>query len=51
MFELIDGFLKHKNEMVNYEAARALCQMRGVSTVEMYRPIAGKFNIRSWPLD
>lgn len=27
--------------MVNYEAARAICQMRGVTAAELYRPIAG----------
>lgn len=42
MYQLIDGFLKHKSDMVNYEAARAICQMRNVTAAELYRPIAGE---------
>lgn len=41
MFELLDGFLKHKSDMVNYEAARAICEMKNVSASELSRPIAG----------
>lgn len=44
MFELIDAHLKHKSDMVNYEAARAICEMRNVTTAELSRPIAG-----AWP--
>lgn len=48
MYELVDGFLKHKSDMVNYEAARAICQMRGVTAAELYRPIAGAFSHHSY---
>ncbi|KWU47545.1 coatomer subunit gamma [Rhodotorula sp. JG-1b] len=40
MFELIEGYLKHKSDMVNYEAARAICEMRNVGASELQRPIA-----------
>ncbi|BGP54923.1 hypothetical protein JCM8202_003433 [Rhodotorula sphaerocarpa] len=40
MYELIEGYLKHKSDMVNYEAARAICEMRNVGANELQRPIA-----------
>ena len=40
MYELLEGFLRHKSDMVNYEAARAICDMRNVSAAELSRPIA-----------
>lgn len=40
MYELLDGYLKHKSDMVNYEAARTICEMTNVTTAELYRPIA-----------
>ncbi|GAA5880472.1 hypothetical protein JCM1840_003548 [Sporobolomyces johnsonii] len=40
MYELIEGYLKHKSDMVNYEAARAICEMKNVGANELYRPIA-----------
>ena len=43
MYELLDGYLKHKSDMVNYEAARAICEMRNVSASELHRPIAGQY--------
>lgn len=44
MFELIDLFLKHKSDMVNLEAARAICEMRNVSNSDLARPISGSFS-------
>jgi coatomer protein complex subunit gamma len=41
MYELIEGYLKHKSDMVNYEAARAICEMKNVGAQELQRPIAG----------
>lgn len=41
MYELIEGYLKHKSDMVNYEAARAICEMKNVGASELNRPIAG----------
>ncbi|MBW0508929.1 hypothetical protein O181_048644, partial [Austropuccinia psidii MF-1] len=40
MHELLEGFLRHKSDMVNYEAARAICEMRNVSSAELYKPVA-----------
>lgn len=40
MYELLEGFLRHKSDMVNYEAARVICEMRNVSAIELQRPIA-----------
>lgn len=40
MYELIEGYLKHKSDMVNYEAARAICEMKNVGASELHRPIA-----------
>lgn len=40
MIELLEGWLRHKSDMVNYEAARVICEMKNVSTQDLYRPIA-----------
>ena len=40
MFDLLEGWLRHKSDMVNYEAARAICQMRGVTAPQLTRSIA-----------
>lgn len=40
MMELLEGWLRHKSDMVNYEAARAICELRGVAAQELYRSIA-----------
>ncbi|GAA5882162.1 hypothetical protein JCM16303_002256 [Sporobolomyces ruberrimus] len=40
MYELVEGYLKHKSDMVNYEAARAICEMKNVGASELQRPIA-----------
>ncbi|PWY97318.1 putative coatomer gamma-2 subunit [Testicularia cyperi] len=40
MMELLEGWLRHKSDMVNYEAARVICEMKNISTQELYRPIA-----------
>lgn len=44
MFDLIESYLRHKSDMVNYEAARAICEMRGVSSQELTKPIGGQFS-------
>ncbi|PKI83359.1 coatomer subunit gamma [Malassezia vespertilionis] len=38
MVELLEGWLRHKSDMVNYEAARALCAMN-ISTEQQARAI------------
>ncbi|RUS15766.1 adaptin N terminal region-domain-containing protein, partial [Endogone sp. FLAS-F59071] len=40
MYELLEGWLRHKSDMVNYEAARAICNMRDVTAKELYPAIA-----------
>jgi coatomer protein complex subunit gamma len=41
MYDFLDGLLRHKSDMVNIEAARAICDMKGVTPQELYRPVAG----------
>lgn len=41
MFDLLEGWLRHKSDMVNIEAARAICEMRNVTNQELFRPVAG----------
>lgn len=40
MHEYLESLLRHKSDMVNIEAARAICEMRNVSTAELFRPVA-----------
>ncbi|CAK9782494.1 Coatomer, gamma subunit [Cutaneotrichosporon oleaginosum] len=40
MHEYLEGLLRHKSDMVNIEAARAICEMRSVTSAELYRPVA-----------
>lgn len=41
MFDLLEGWLRHKSDMVNLEAARAICEMKGVTAPQLTRSIAG----------
>ncbi len=34
MMQMLDGWLRHKSEMVNFEAAKAICDMRDVTDAE-----------------
>lgn len=40
LVELLEGWLRHKSDMVNYEAARALCSLPGVAVEAQSRAIA-----------
>ncbi|KAL7417416.1 adaptin N terminal region-domain-containing protein [Mrakia frigida] len=40
MYDLLENWLRHKSDMVNIEAARAICDMRNVTATELYRPVA-----------
>lgn len=40
MHEYLEGLLRHKSDMVNIEAARAICDMRSVTSQDLYRPVA-----------
>ncbi|KAF1952647.1 coatomer subunit gamma [Byssothecium circinans] len=39
MMQLLDGWLRHKAEMVNFEAAKAICDMRDVSDAELVQAV------------
>ncbi|KAK2599990.1 coatomer subunit gamma [Conoideocrella luteorostrata] len=39
MMQLLDGWLRHKSEMVNFEAAKAICDMRDVSDNEVSQAV------------
>ncbi|WFD31302.1 coatomer subunit gamma [Malassezia sp. CBS 17886] len=39
LVELLEGWLRHKSDMVNYEAARALCGMKGLAVEHQTRAI------------
>ncbi|WFD35993.1 coatomer subunit gamma [Malassezia cuniculi] len=39
LIEMLEGWLRHKSDMVNYEAARALCGMNGLTNEQLQRPI------------
>ncbi|KAF2834252.1 putative coatomer subunit gamma [Patellaria atrata CBS 101060] len=39
MMQLLDGWLRHKSEMVNFEAAKAICDMRNVTDAEVVQSI------------
>lgn len=46
MLDLIEGWLRHKSDMVNLEAARAICEMKGVTAAQLTKPIAGMLSLR-----
>jgi len=39
MMALLDGWLRHKSEMVNFEAAKAICDMHDVTDAEVVQAI------------
>lgn len=41
MIDLLEGWLRHKSDMVNFEAARAICEMKNVSASQLTKSIAG----------
>ncbi|KAI0049285.1 coatomer subunit gamma [Auriscalpium vulgare] len=40
MFDILEGWLRHKSDMVNFEAARAICEMKGATAGQLTRSIA-----------
>ena len=48
MLDLVEGWLRHKSDMVNLEAARVICEMKGVTAQQLTKPIAGKMNYLLW---
>jgi coatomer protein complex subunit gamma len=45
MIDLIEGWLRHKSDMVNFEAARVICEMKNVTSAQLTKSIAGSFLI------
>ena len=43
MHEFLEGLLRHKSDMVNIEAARAICDMKNVTASDLVRPVAGRY--------
>lgn len=43
MVALLEGWLRHKAEMVNFEAAKAICELPDVTDQEAAQVISGKF--------
>jgi coatomer protein complex subunit gamma len=41
MFDLLEGWLRHKSDMVNFEAARAICEMKNVTPAQVTKAISG----------
>ncbi|KAK7743822.1 coatomer subunit gamma [Cytospora paraplurivora] len=39
MMQLLDGWLRHKSEMVNFEAAKAICDIRDVTDAEVSQAV------------
>lgn len=39
MVQLLDGWLRHKSEMVNFEAAKAICDLREVTDAEVSQAV------------
>ncbi|ORX63772.1 ARM repeat-containing protein, partial [Basidiobolus meristosporus CBS 931.73] len=40
LFELLEGWLRHKSDMVNYEAAKAICNMQNLSAKELFSAVS-----------
>ncbi|KAJ4485654.1 adaptin N terminal region-domain-containing protein [Lentinula aciculospora] len=40
MLDLLEGWLRHKSDMVNFEAARTICEMKYVTPQQLTKPIA-----------
>ncbi|KAF7965672.1 hypothetical protein HWV62_42376 [Athelia sp. TMB] len=40
MVDLLEGWLRHKSDMVNFEAARAICEMKNVTSAQVARSIS-----------
>lgn len=45
MQEFLEGLLRHKADMVNIEAARAICELKSVTAADLVRPVAGEYTL------
>lgn len=43
MMDLLEGWLRHKSDMVNFEAARVICEIKNVTPAQLVRPVARRF--------
>jgi coatomer protein complex subunit gamma len=41
LYEYLESWLKHKNDMVVFEAARAICNLRDVTAKELFPAVTG----------
>jgi coatomer protein complex subunit gamma len=41
MLDLLEGWLRHKSDMVNLEVARVICDMKGVTPAQVSKAISG----------
>jgi coatomer protein complex subunit gamma len=42
MLDLLEQWLRHKSDMVNFEAARAICDMKNITSAQLTKSIAGQ---------
>ncbi|KAF9345864.1 coatomer subunit gamma [Mortierella sp. AD094] len=47
VYELLEGWLRHKSEMVNLEAAKAICEMKDASVKELFPAVTTLQNFLS----
>ncbi|KAI8055495.1 adaptin N terminal region-domain-containing protein [Syncephalis plumigaleata] len=45
LYELLESYLRHKHDMVNLEAAKAICNLSNVSSREVYPAISSNTNL------
>lgn len=45
MLELLNGWLRHKSDMLNFEAARVICEMKNVTAPQLTKAISGGLTI------
>lgn len=48
LYEYLQNWLRHKNDMVVYEAARAICNLKDVTDKELFPAISGIMNLISF---
>jgi coatomer protein complex subunit gamma len=42
MYDLLEMWLRHKSDIVNFEAAKAICNIKDVTSKELYPAVNGK---------
>ena len=42
MYDLLEGWLRHKSDIVSFEAAKAICNIKDVTSKELYQAVNGK---------